>query len=735
MLCPLYHGVFLLWARVCYNKSMHLLDVYIEHKTIKLNTRFSYLYDEPILRGTRVKVDFNHQACVAMVVGCKAYDENVQKEILEKGFTLKNILEVIDPFPILNEELLQLGEVIALETLSSVMACYQSMLPKMLKPNSMARLARTETMAHYEKEPLKPNDKQIQILDLLKVRDINITELRKSFGSSINTLIKNGCISTYDREISYAPKPFQQVLASYELSNAQTSALEQIKSSSQQVICLYGPTGSGKTELYLKLAEEAMSKGKQALILVPEISLTPLMIKRVQDRFGQDVIVYHSHLNDHERYLQYQRVLSKESLVVVGTRSAVWLPFDQLDVIVLDEEHDHSYKQESTPRYHSRDVAIHRAKTFGCKVLLGSATPSFETYARALRGVYGLVQLPKRISGILPKVTVLPPDYRFNPIFSPKVIVALQQRLDLHQQALILLNRRGYAPIYQCLQCFSSVSCPHCDRLLNVHKESRLLKCHSCDYQTPLIHVCPVCGHDELRMIGIGTQRVEAELNRLFPNAKTLRMDSDSTTTKNAHERLLSAFENHEADFLLGTQMIAKGLDIANVTLSLVLDIDKSLLRTDYRSVEDAFDLMVQAAGRSGRGSLQGEVIFQSGLKDHYAIKLAIDHDYPAFFKKEMNYRKLGQNPPYAYLIYLTLNHKDEKIAQSEAFELYEAFKEKAVDVLGPSDLGKLKDISRFRLILKGKDLDTLRKSVSEICFSRSLKSEFIADVNPMGDL
>jgi primosomal protein N' (replication factor Y) len=714
---------------------MYLLDVYIEHKTIKLNTRFSYLYDEPISKGTRVKVDFHHQSCVAMVVGCKAYDDLVQKEILEKGFTLKNILEVIDPLPILNEELLALGEQIALETLSSVMACYQAMLPKMLKPSSMARLARTETMAHLQQDPLKISDKQKPILDLLKDKDINVTELRKMFGTSVNTLIKNGSISTYEREISYTSKPYHQILASYELSNAQTLALDQIKASSQQVICLYGPTGSGKTELYLKLAQEAMSKGKQALILVPEISLTPLMIKRVQDRFGQDVIVYHSHLNDHERYLQYQRVLSKESLVVVGTRSAVWLPFDQLDVIVLDEEHDHSYKQESTPRYHSRDVAIHRAKFFGCKVILGSATPSFETYARALRGVYGMVQLPKRISGILPKVTVLPPDYRFNPIFSPQVIVALQQRLDLHQQAIILLNRRGYAPIYQCLQCFSSISCPHCDRLLSVHKESRLLKCHSCDYQIPLIHVCPVCGHDELRMIGIGTQRVEAELSRLFPSARTLRMDSDSTTTKNAHERLLGAFEKHEADFLLGTQMIAKGLDIPNVTLALVLDIDKSLLRTDYRSVEDAFDLMVQAAGRSGRGTLQGEVLFQSALKDHYAIKLAIDHDYPAFFKKEMSYRKLGQNPPYAYLIYLTLSHKDDKIAQSEAFELFEGFKAKEVDVLGPSDLGKLKDISRFRLILKGKDLDALREKVTEVCFSRSLRSEFNADVNPMGDL
>jgi primosomal protein N' (replication factor Y) len=714
---------------------MHLCDVYIEHKTIKLNTRFSYLSFEPILKGTRVKVNFHNQACIAMVVACQPFTDDLQKRYEADKITLKEILEVVDPAPILNEELLALGEIVALESLSSVMACYQSMLPKMLKPNSSFREARVETMAHLDHEPSKITDKQQAILDELRIEDRILSILRKEFGSAINTLIKNGNVTTYEREMSYVARPFEKILASYELSDAQKQAYDAIKTSPQQVLCLYGPTGSGKTELYLKLAEDAMISGKQALILVPEIALTPLMIKRVQDRFGQDVIVYHSHLSDHERYLQYQRVLTKESLVVVGTRSAVWLPFDKLDIIVLDEEHDHSYKQENAPRYHSRDIAIHRAKFFECKVVLGSATPSFETYARALKGVYGLVKLPKRISGILPTVTVTPPDFRFNPILSPKVVIAIQNRLNQNQQIIILLNRRGYAPVYQCLSCFSSVSCPHCDRLLSVHRDSNLLKCHSCDYQTPMIKVCPVCGHDELRMVGMGTQKVEAELKRLFPASKVIRMDSDSTTGKDSHERILSAFENHEADILLGTQMIAKGLDIANVTLSLILDIDKSLLRTDYRSVEDAFDLMVQAAGRSGRGAIQGEVIFQSALKDHYAIKLAITHDYPAFFNKEMSYRKLGQNPPYSYLIYVTLSHKDNDTVQSEAFAMFETLKAKSVEVLGPSDLGKLKDVYRYRLIVKGKDLDMIRTAVSSVIYDKTLKSEVIADVNPMAVL
>lgn len=731
----LYHGFSQEAGWVCYNGSMYLIDVYIEHKTIKLNSRFSYLSQAVIQRGTRVKVNFHNQSCIAMTVACQPFTPELQKRYEDEKIALKEILEVVDPSPILNEELLALGETVALESLSSVMACYQSMLPKMLKPNSAYREARVETMAHLDHEPQKITEKQLAVLDELRLEDRILSVLRKEFGSAVNTLIKNGFVTTYEREMTYQAKPFEKVAMPYELSEAQKNAYEAILNSPKNILCLYGPTGSGKTELYLKLAEDAMIKGKQALILVPEIALTPLMIKRVQDRFGQDVIVYHSHLSDHERYLQYQRVLTKESLVVVGTRSAIWLPFDKLDLIVLDEEHDHSYKQENAPRYHSRDIAIHRAKSFGCKVILGSATPSFETYARALRGVYGLVSLPKRISGILPKVTVIPPDLRFNPIFSPKAVMAIQDRLQLNQQVLILLNRRGYAPIYQCLSCFSSVSCPHCDRLLNIHRESGQLKCHSCDYTTPLIKVCPVCGHDELRMIGIGTQKVEAELKKLFPQAKVIRMDSDSTTGKDSHARLLGAFENHEADILLGTQMIAKGLDIPNVTLSLILDIDKSLLRTDYRSVEDAFDLMVQAAGRSGRGQIQGEVLFQSALKDHYAIQMAIRHDYPAFFNKEMSYRKLGQNPPYSYLIYITLTHKDPEQCAQEAFEMLENLRSKKVDVLGPSDLGKLKDLARFRLIVKGKDLDQIRNAVASVIYDKALKSDVSADVNPMAVL
>jgi len=730
----LYHGFFQQGVWVCYNEGMQINDVYIEHKTIKLNTRFSYLSAQPIAKGTRVKVNFHNQACIAMVVDSRPFTPELEKHYSENKIVLKEILDIVDPMPILNEELLALGETVAMESLSSVMACYQSMLPKMLKPNSAFREARTEVMAHLDHEPLKITPKQAVVLDELRLEDRILSLMRKEFGSAIDTLIKNGNVTTTTREMSYVAKPYEKIAIPYELSDAQKEAYDAIKASPQSVICLYGPTGSGKTELYLKLAQDAMNEGKQALILVPEIALTPLMIKRVQDRFGQDVIVYHSHLSDHERYLQYQRVLTNESLVVVGTRSAIWLPFSKLDIIVLDEEHDHSYKQENAPRYHSRDIAIHRANTFGCKVVLGSATPSFETYARALKGVYALIKLPKRISGILPVVTVTPPDFRFNPILSPKVVIAIQNRLNLNQQIIILLNRRGYAPVYQCLSCFSSVSCPHCDRLLSVHRESGLLKCHSCDYQTPLITVCPVCGHDELRMIGMGTQKVESELKRLFPNAKTIRMDSDSTTGKDSHARILSAFENHEADILLGTQMIAKGLDIPNVTLSLILDIDKSLLRTDYRSVEDAFDLMVQAAGRSGRGSIQGEVIFQSALKDHYAVKLAINHDYPAFFNKEMAYRKLGQNPPYAYLIYVSLIHADNAIAQSEAFKLFDLLKAKA-EVLGPSDLGKLKDVYRYRIIVKGKNLDQLRSAVASVIYDKTLKSEVIADVNPMAVL
>lgn len=718
----------------CYNGGMMLVDVVVESQAIALNMTFSYFSVHPVQAGCRVKVNFANRDCAAMVMRAQPLTQELRDHFAAQGITLKPIKAIIDTYPVLDHERLKLATVVAEETLSNPMLVVQSMLPKALKAQLSAPQPPSHRVVELIDTPIKATPRQMAIVDVLRHGPQPYMTIKADYGSAIDTLIKNGKVAVREEIKTYHARVVETVEATYALSTPQVEALKAIRNAQQTAVCLYGPTGSGKTEVYLTLAKQIADEGKQVVILVPEIGLTPQMIERVQARFGEEVIVYHSHLSDSQRYLQYQRVVDRTSSIVVGTRSAIWLPFTDLGLIVMDEEHDSSYKQDSAPRYHARDVALMRAKHFEAKVILGSATPSFETYARAQKGVYGLVTLPTRISGILPKVRVIAPDYRSNLILAPQTQTHIQARLDKHEQVVILLNRRGYAPIYQCVSCFTALSCPHCDRLLNVHTAQQVLKCHACDYTIPMVKDCPTCGNTTLRMLGVGTQRVESELQRLFPSARIARMDSDVTSAKGAHERILSAFERGETDILLGTQMIAKGLDNPQVTLSVILDIDKSLLRTDYRSVEAAFDLMVQAAGRSGRGSEVGEVIVQSALQDHYALQQAIRHDFPAFYATEMMYRHAGQNPPYTYLITVTLSHRDAAVAYDEAQHLLGIWKSSCT-VLGPGDLGKIADHHRMRLILKSKDLGALRLLVRQTLQTEKLKSTWMADVNPLNTL
>jgi len=705
---------------------MHLVHLYLEHRTLKLNQTYTYLAPHHCVKGMRVRVPFGAQNLVGFVVKTEEFNADV-----DLGYELKEVIEVIDETAVLNDELLNLGLWMAEETLAPVVSCFQAMLPKLSNIRSSVKTIRLERWVIKTGQPNKLSPTQQAVWDVVSHESL-YTPLKKRFGSPVDTLIKKGFLTTEEREIDYRSQLKDKQESYLSLSLDQVAALKAIRQA-DKAVCLFGTTGSGKTEIYLTLAEEALKAGHQALILVPEIGLTPQMVARVQARFGQDVIVYHSHLNDTERYLQYKRVRDGEKTVVVGTRSAIFLPFHDLSLIVLDEEHDNSYKQESHPRYHTKDIALKRAETFKAKVILGSATPSFETYARALKEVYTLVKLEARVKGELPKIQVVTPLRQQRQILAPETLKAIQTCLDLHQQVIILLNRRGYAPILQCLVCAKAIECPSCDRLLNVHKEDNLLKCHSCGYQTPLVHVCPHCQSTQLRMLGVGTQRLEEEIRQRFPTAKVLRLDSDSASKKNAHGQILEAFSNHEADILLGTQMIAKGLDIPSVTLSIILEIDQSLLRSDYRSVEEAFDLVVQTAGRSGRSDQMGKVIVQSRLEDHYVHQFAKKHDFDGFFRYEMNFRKVGQNPPYTYLISINASAPSQALAAQVLYTLMEALQSSTLTCLGPSDLGKVQNHYRARLILKGKDLNQMRMMLQEKLGQLSVhpSCELTVDVNP----
>ncbi len=713
------------WRAIIFLTMLHRVHTYLEHRTLRLNQRFTYLADESCIKGMRVKVPFGAQSIVGIVVETEVHQP---EDTLE--YELKEVLEVIDQEPVLNDELIDLALWLSKESLAPTISCFQAMLPKLKNIRSSKQKIKQNLWLKKIKEPQKLTDKQRLVWNAFE-DETEYTRLKKSYGSAIDTLIKNGYLERYEKEVDYRIIEKDQKAAHYNLSRDQVEALDKIRHA-DKVVCLFGKTGSGKTEVYLQLAQEAIDQNKQALILVPEIGLTPQMVERVQKRFGQDVIVYHSHLNNTERYLQYKRVRDGEKTIVVGTRSAIFLPFQDLALIVVDEEHDSSYKQESHPRYHMRDVAIKRAETHGARLVLGSATPAFETFARAIKGNYELVRMPNRVSGTLPKMHFVSPSRYQRQILAAEIVDAIRQRKENHEQVLLLINRRGYTPILQCSACQKSLECPNCDRLLHVHKADHKLKCHSCGYEKELETVCPSCGSKHMRMLGLGTQRVEEELQHLFPDLRVLRMDRDTTQRKNAHEKILSQFEKGEADLLLGTQMIAKGLDMPKVSLSIILEIDQSLLGVDYRSVEDAFSLLVQSAGRAGRMSHHGEVYVQTRLQDHYALKFAQSHDYEAFFTHEMQYRHQANNPPYTYLINITLSSFNQEDILNPLYMIKEKF-DTSIKVLGPSDLGKLQNRYRARLILKGKDLNLMRENVKRLIPEMPIKNsvDVVIDVNP----
>ncbi len=707
--------------------------IYIEHRQLKLNQAYTYLVPNDTQVGMRVEVLFGTQKCVGFVVKLEEYSEEKLNDFMRQDIEIKEVLHVIDTEPVLNQELIDLGFWMANETISPVISCFQVMLPKVKRISSGYQEAQTERWAHLVHVPEKLTKFQIELVEELK-EDCLISQL-KSSKSTLNTMIKNGFIEVYTKEKTYQNLTIKQKLPNYSLSDKQINALDLIHSTSKQVICLFGKTGSGKTELYLKLAEEALKSGKQSLILVPEIALTEQMVTRVQERFGQDVVVYHSHLSDHERYLQYKRVSQNDVSLVVGTRSSIFLPFKDLAWIILDEEHDSSYKQEALPYYHTRDIAIKRASYFNAKVVLGSATPSFESYARALRNVYQMVELDERVKGIMPEIKLVHnPKYR-KTILAQETVDFIQSKVAKNEQIILLLNRRGFAPVFQCVECAKAIECSACDRLMVYHKEDNLLKCHSCGLSHPIPKTCPSCGSTQLRMMGYGTQRLEEEIYSRIDGIRILRMDKDSTSKKNGHQIILNAFNNHEADILLGTQMIAKGLDNPLVSGSIILDIDRSLLRTDYRSIEDAFSLILQTAGRSGRSALKSEVLIQSDLQDHYVFNSVFKHDYPRFFNQEMQYRKLGQNPPYTYLITITLFSTNQETLSRNARKLYDALSHDTIKCLGPSDMGKVNYMYKNRIILKGKDLNEmcqfLKQTLDETVTLH--KWDCYIDVNPMG--
>ncbi len=492
-----------------------------------------------------------------------------------------------------------------------------------------------------------------------------------------------------------------------------------------QTFLLEGVTGSGKTEVYLQIIQHALELGKTALMLVPEISLTPQIVRQFKERFGNEVALLHSALSVGERLDEWRRIEDGDAKIVIGARSAIFAPLKNIGVIIMDEEHESSYKQEDMPRYHARDVAIWRSKRHKCPVVLGSATPSLESRARAQKGVYKWLTLDKRINGRpLPEVKLI--DMRSAIQSAPNLDISselareIEKRLARHEQIVLMLNRRGYAAYIMCRQCGEVIKCPNCDISLTYHKDTNSLKCHYCGHEEFVPSVCPNCHSKKLRCFGTGTQKVEKELIELFPSARIIRMDVDTTSRKGSHERLLKQFSDGKADILLGTQMIAKGLDFPNVTLVGVLNADTTLALPDFRASERTFQLLTQVSGRAGRAEKDGKVIIQTFNPEHYAIRYAQKQDYELFFKKEMYIRHRGGYPPYFYTIQITASHKNESVAAKKMYEiqgeLLNHISSKAM-ILGPTpaSIARINNQYYYQLVIKYKNEPELEKYLQSL--------------------
>lgn len=567
---------------------------------------------------------------------------------------------------------------------------------------------------------------------LAHLETVPLADLLKHYSrEQINFFVEHGAITMVQKEVQRSAAYFEGIESNQalELNPEQKEACEAVVGAigkKHPPFLLQGITGSGKTEVYLQIIQGALDMGKTAIVLVPEISLTPQMTERFIARFGEQVAILHSGLSNGEKYDEWRKVERGDAQVVVGARSAIFAPLKDLGVIIIDEEHEASYKQDSNPRYHARDVAILRAQYNRAALVLGSATPSLESRARAGKGVYQHLRLTKRANPLasVPEVQLI--DFRDyigqneTSNFTPPLIEAIQDRLAKKEQVVLMLNRRGYSSFVMCRECGTVDTCPNCDISLTLHMDTKTMNCHYCGFSKEIPHVCPNCQSRSIRYYGTGTQKAYDELTELFPEARILRMDVDTTRKKGSHQTLLDQFGKGEADILLGTQMIAKGLDFPNVTLVGVLNADTALNLPDFRSSERTFQLLTQVAGRAGRAEKAGQVLIQSYNPNHYAIRFAKEHDYEGFYAYEMGIRRQLGYPPYYFTIGITLSHKKEEEVLERAYQVMEILRSGLSDasiILGPTPkpIARTHNLYHYQILIKYRLEDELDSTLNQV--------------------
>ncbi|EDO1180881.1 TPA: primosomal protein N' [Listeria innocua] len=772
---------------------INIAKVIVDVPAMQVDRPFDYFIPEDledlIRPGMRVSVPFGNRKIQGFVISLGETEENPK---------LKGIEAVMDLAPVLNEELMELGDWLAEDTLSFRVSAYQAMLPAALRAKyekyflrldeenealerlfegyetldwkvaesrgllkEIGKWVREGSVEVVYQVKNKITSKKVRVVSCLKAphqlaeiiedmpknakaqsrvlaffqafegTEIAAAELKKqaeTTDATIKKLVNLNILTIQEKIISRDPYENHQFEKSESLQLLPDQALaceKIIAATEQETFLIHGVTGSGKTEIYLQTIEAKLKEGKEAIVLVPEISLTPQMVERFKSRFGSEVAVLHSALSSGEKYDEWRKIERKEARVVVGARSAVFAPFENLGIIIIDEEHEASYKQEDNPRYHARDVAIWRAEKYQCPVVLGSATPSLESFARAKKGVYTLIELPSRVNDrAMPEVRVV--DMREElrkenrTEFSTELLEKIKDRIAKKEQTVLMLNRRGYSSFVMCRDCGYVVECPNCDISLTYHQSSNQMKCHYCGHEERVPKHCPSCEGEHIRYFGTGTQKVEESLTKLIPEARVIRMDVDTTRTKGAHEKLLKSFRNHEADILLGTQMIAKGLDFPDITLVGVLNADTMLHLPDFRASERTFQLLTQVSGRAGRHERTGEVVVQSYNPEHYSIEFAKQHDFIGFYNHEMKLRKMGSYPPFYYLTMINVSDENEMKAIRTIQEMAQFLRGKLgpdAVILGPvpSTITRIKNKYRYQCIIKYKIEPNLKKELKTL--------------------
>ena len=720
-------------------------NVIIEYGAKALNKTFIYKIPEElkdkIKVGIKVYVPFGKMEVFGFVM------EIVNSNDTE--YDAKEIIRIDNEELVLSKELMDVGKYLSSITLCTLITAYQTMLPSSLKIKKQEHnydkfdeyLVLTDKLKAMEYICKYPR-RMAQIKAINNILEVGKLNKKEVSSEIVKALEENGII-TIEKVSKYRINKGSDEIVKKTLTEDQERVYKSVDFNKYDTYLLYGVTGSGKTEVYIKWIEKCISEGKTAIMLVPEISLTTQIAKRFYEAFGSDVAIFHSSLSEGEKYDEYLKILRGEVHVVVGTRSAIFVPLKNLGIIIIDEEDSSSYKQDNNPRYHVRDMAIYRGKYNNIPVVLGSATPTLESKARADKGVYKLLKLSNRVGNAkLPIIHVIDMEGEMkkrNLIFSEFLQNKIREKLSRKEQVILLLNRRGFSTFITCSNCGYTYKCPSCDITLTFHKSTNNLICHYCGYQKKKDEVCPECHEASLNYYGLGTERLEEKIKEMYPDARVVRMDQDTTRNKGSHEKIIGEFKEYKYDILLGTQMISKGLDFPKVTLVGVINADASLNIPDYRSSEVTYSLLSQVAGRAGRSEMPGEVIIQTFNPDNYVIECVKSNNYDKFYLQEMNFRKKLRYPPYYYLVGIKVIGKvyEKTIEDARKVKKYlDDNLNKETIVLGPTTASvfRFNNEYRMQIIIKYKFDDKLMATLKDLdnIFSGNKDNYLEIDFNPL---